>query len=163
MEFINECNTVFIYTDLEEAIKEKASSTNHKLKDTYRLVKRNGYATVRIGHDRYYIHRLLGTLYYGDCEIIYHKDHNKLNNSRDNLEPMSKSQHANHHHKGNDFRSDEGIKASVNAMANRRRRNDITVETVSKLREQGMTVEQIAKKLACSANTVNRRLGMKDY
>jgi len=31
-------------------------------------------------------------------EIVHHKDHNKLNNTLDNLEIISRSNHANHHY-----------------------------------------------------------------
>lgn len=163
MEFKNDCNSYFIKEDLEKAIKEKVHNSKHKLKDEYRLVLRNGYPTVCIGHDRYYVHRLLAELYFGNCEVVHHIDHNRLNNLKNNLEPMTFSQHAFHHHKGKDFRSDDSIKASITAMAIKRKRQDVTTERVKELRESGMTIEQISKELHCGVNTVSRRLGMKDY
>ena len=36
-------------------------------------------------------------------------------------------------------------------------------EECEQLRKQGLTINQIAQKLNCSVNTINRRLGMKDY
>ena len=44
-----------------------------------------------------------------------------------------------------------------------RTRKDVTVEKVAELRNKGLTIPEIAKELNCGINTVNRRLGMKDY
>ena len=42
-------------------------------------------------------------------------------------------------------------------------RHDVTKEKVLELRKHGFTIEQVAEKLKCGVNTVNRRLGMRDY
>ena len=42
-------------------------------------------------------------------------------------------------------------------------RNDVTKEKVAELRSNGFTISEISKELKFGINTVNRRLGMKDY
>ncbi|MCQ2088480.1 MAG: HNH endonuclease [Bacilli bacterium] len=158
MNFINECRSYFIQNDLEETIRKKASENNHKAKESYRIVLRNGYPTICIGHDRYYVHRLLGELYFGNCELIHHKDHNKLNNLKSNLEPMTNSQHAIHHHKGNDFRSEEGMMRSVMAMANKRKRNDIDSEQVKEARNSGKTYKELCEMFNCGHSVIAKIL-----
>ena len=61
------------------------------------------------------------------------------------------------------LRSEEGKENSINAAKEARRRKDVTKENVLELRNKGLTISEIAAKLNCGINTVNRRLGMKDY
>jgi uncharacterized coiled-coil DUF342 family protein len=79
---------------------------------------------------------------------------------------MSNLEHLKSHgkeRKGIDFRSVEGKANSINSVREVRTRKDVTVERVAELRNKGLTILEIAKELNCGINTVNRRLGMKDY
>jgi predicted N-acyltransferase len=101
--------------------------------------------------------------YYGESEVVHHINKDKADNRRENLMPMTKSEHTKLHHTNCDYRSFDMMMKSVNSMANKRRRNDVTSEKVMELKNKGATIPQIAKELNCGINTVNRRLGMKDY
>ncbi len=59
--------------------------------------------------------------------------------------------------------SAEGKARSINSAKEVRTRKDVTKEKVAEFRNKGLTIAEIAKKLNCGINTVNRRLGMKDY
>lgn len=161
MQFINECDAIFNQDDLEAAIINKCSETNKSVKETYRITCREGYPCICIAHEHYRLHSLLGRYYYGECEVVHHKDHNKLNASRNNLVPLTMREHSKEHNLVQ-FVPKEHLQGFGKRMAPIKRRNDVTEENVRALRNQGLTINQIAEELNCGINTVNRRLGMKD-
>lgn len=167
--FVNECNCIVDYDILYKSIGNKCKSLNCYLHDEYRIVLRNGYPTVCINRKRYYIHTLIGEYIYGGIRkgyVIHHKDKNKFNAMQENLELMSSKKHLKFHgdeRKGIDFRSEKGKINSINSAKEARKRKDVTKEKVTELRSEGFTIFEIAKELNCGVNTVNRRLGMKDY
>lgn len=167
--FQNECECVVDYGMLYKSIDNKCRSQNCYLHNEYRIVLRNGYPTVCINRQRCYVHILIGELVYGKIRkgyVIHHKDKNKLNAMPNNLELMTSYKHSKIHgeeRKGIDLRSEEGKQKSINAAAKARKRSDVTIEKVEKLRRNGFTIPEIAKELNCGVNTVSRRLGMKDY
>ena len=167
--FKNECECIVNYEMLYKAIDNKCKSENCYFHNEYRIVLRNGYPAVCINRQRYYIHILIGEVIYGKIRkgyIIHHKDKNKLNALPENLELMSNLKHLKIHgkeRKGIDFRCAEGKVKSINSAKEVRTRKDVTVEKVAELRNKGLTIPEIAKELNCGINTVNRRLGMKDY
>lgn len=167
--FKNECDCIVDYEILYKAIDNKCNSENCYLHNEYRIVLRNGYPAVCINRQRYYVHILIGEIIYGKIQkgyVIHHKDKNKLNALPDNLELMTNLKHSKIHgkeRKGIDLRSEEGKANSISSAKEVRIRKDVTVEKVTELRSKGLTIPEIAKKLNCGINTVNRRLGMKDY
>lgn len=167
--FQNECECVVDYGMLYKSIDNKCRSENCYLHNEYRIVLRNGYPTVCINRQRCCVHILIGELVYGKIRkgyVIHHKDKNKLNAMPNNLELMTSYKHSKIHgeeRKGIDLRSEEGKQKSINAAAKARKRSDVTIEKVEKLRRNGFTIPEIAKELNCGVNTVSRRLGMKDY
>ena len=167
--FKNECECIVDYEMLYKAINNKCKSKNCYLHNEYRIVLRNGYPMVCINRERYYVHILIGEVIYGRIRkgyVIHHKDKNKLNAMPDNLELMTRLKHSKIHGNeriGVDLRSAEGKANSLNSARESRMRKDVTVEKVVELRNKGLTIPEIAKQLNCGINTVNRRLGMKDY
>lgn len=167
--FKNECDCIVDYEMLYKAIDNKCKSENCYLHNEYRIVLRNGYPAVCINRQRYYVHILIGDIIYGKIRkgyVIHHKNKNKLNAMPDNLELMTNLKHLQIHgneRKGIDLRSEKGKANSLNAAKEATTRKDVTVEKVSQLRNKGLTIPEIAKELNCGINTVNRRLGMKDY
>lgn len=167
--FKNECNCIVDYDVLYKSINNKCKSLNCYLHDEYRIILRNDYPTVCINRKRYYVHILVGEYLYGRIRkgyVIHHKDKNKLNAMPYNIELMTNLRHSKIHgedRKGIDLRSEEGKENSINAAKEARRRKDVTKENVLELRNKGLTISEIATKLNCGINTVNRRLGMKDY
>ena len=165
--FQNECECIVDYEILYKSIDNKCKSENCYLHNEYRIILRNGYPTVCINRQRYYVHILIGEFIYGKIRkgyVIHHKDKNKLNAMPDNLELMTNLRHSKIHgkeRKGIDLRSEEGKQKGINAAAKARRRSDVTTGNVEALRNKGLTISEIAKELNCGINTVNRRLGMK--
>lgn len=167
--FKNECECIVDYEMLYTAINNKCKSKNCYCHNEYRIVLRNNYPTVCINRKRYYVHILIGEFIYGRIRkgyVIHHKDKNKLNAMSDNLELMTNRKHIKFHgeeRKGIDYRSENGKRNNINAAVQARRRNDVTTEKVRELKNKGLTINEIAEELNCGINTVNRRLGMKDY
>lgn len=167
--FKNECECIVDYEMLYTAINNKCKSKNCYCHNEYRIVLRNNYPTVCINRKRYYVHILIGEFIYGRIRkgyVIHHKDKSKLNAMSDNLELMTNRKHIKFHgeeRKGIDYRSENGKRNSINAAVQSRRRNDVTTEKVRELKNKGLTINEIAEELNCGINTVNRRLGMKDY
>ena len=169
MVFKNECDCNVIYSLLYSAVDFKCRKINCYPADEYRIVLRNGYPAICINRKWFYVHILIGETIYGKIRkgyIIHHKDKNKLNALPENLVVMTNCKHLKQHgeeRKGIDFRSEEGKANSINSARRVRTRNDITIEKGVELRIKGVTIPEIAKELNCGINTINRRLGMKDY
>ena len=169
MYFENKCGCIVDYISLSKAIEKKCKNLNCYCHDEYRIVLRNGYPAVCINRKWFYIHILICAYLKGKIRkgyIVHHKDKNKLNALPNNLELMTKLKHLKIHGNeriGIDLRSAEGKANSINSAREVRTRKDVTTEKVADLREKGLTIPEIAKELNCGINTVNRRLGMKDY
>ena len=161
--FENSCNALFEKDLLCEAIKEKCQKLNKYYYNKYKIYLHNGYPCVSIAHNKFRIHRLLGEFIYGKIEkdyVIHHIDGNRLNNKKDNLQLISKSEHSSIHNKNKHYTP--CLKAIKNAR-NKNFRSDITKEKCEELRKNGYTLEKMSIILCCSKNTISRRLGMKDY
>lgn len=156
MKFTKPKDVYFNSEDLERAIL----SLTDKPKETYKITVRNSYPCFCIGHKHYYVHRVLGEFYFGNLEgyAIHHINENKLDNTRENLQKIINSEHSKLHHTGKDFRSKDGMMKSVNAMAEKRKREDIKSEDVKRLREQGMTYKQLAEYFHCGQSVIKNRL-----
>ena len=167
--FKNECSCIVDYELLYKAINNKCKSENCYFHNVYRIVLKNGYPAVCINRKWFYVHILICECVNGGIRkgyIVHHKDKNKLNALLDNLELMTNLKHSKLHgmdRKGIDFRSEEGKANSINSAREVRTRKDVTIEKVVELRNKGLTIPEIAKELNCGINTINRRLGMKDY
>lgn len=161
--FENSCNAIFDENLLYKAIDWKCQNLNKYCYKKYKVYLCNNYPCISIAHQKIRIHQLLGEFIFGRIRkgyVIHHIDGNKLNNTKENLQYISNVLHTQIHHKGKEYIP------SVEAIKKARKtnyRNEITKEKCEELRKQGLTISQIAKKLNCSVNTINRRLGMKDY
>lgn len=156
MKFIKGENVFFNRKDLETAIK----SLTDNPKEEYKISIRNSYPCFCIGHKHYYVHRVLGALYFGDLTgySIHHINGDKKDNTKENLQKIENAEHTKIHHAGKDFRSKSGMMKSVSAMANKRKRDDIKSEDVKKLREQWMTYKELAEYFKCGHSVIRSRL-----
>lgn len=166
MKFINECSCIVDYSILEKAIIDECKRRNVTPNNCYKIYMYRGYAGISIKHDKVSVHRILGKYMIG-CDlprnvIVHHIDKNKLNNNINNLQVMKSELHTKEHNIVQ-YVSKEYMKGYGNRMKNIISRNDVTEEKVTELRSNGFTISEIAKELKCGINTVNRRLGMKDY
>jgi type IV secretory pathway VirB4 component len=83
-------------------------------------------------------------------EIVHHKDRNKFNNNLENLEVMTREQHASLHHVDT-----KGIKRKKGYKPHNKISDEI-VEKILILTEKGLNFVQIAKELKIS-NMTSRR------
>lgn len=166
MKFINECGCIYEHDILENAIIEECKRRNIEPNSAYKIYKYRGYAGISIKHDKVSVHRLIGEYMLGmklDKVIhIHHIDGNKMNNVISNLQALRNNIHTKEHNLVQ-YVSKEKLKHNANLATEKIKRNDVTEDNVLTLRESGLTIPQIAKKLNCGYNTVCRRLGMKDY
>lgn len=166
MEFVNECSCIVDYSVLEKAIIEECNRRNIVPKNTYKIYNYRGYAGISLKHDKISIHRIIGKYMvgfdFGSNISVHHIDKNKFNNDISNLQVIRKDLHTKEHnivqYVSKDYMRDYG-----NRMKDIISRKDVTREKVLVLRRKGLTIKQIANELKCGKNTVNRRLGMKDY
>lgn len=156
VNFIKTDEIIFNENDLSKAIMLHTANPNEK----YRVSIRNGYPCVCIGHNHYYVHRLLGEVYFGELHelLIHHKNGNKCDNSKGNLQPIRNSEHARLHHVGKDYRSKDGMIKSVHAMAFAKRRNDINQNDVINARGNGATYKELGEMFNCGQSVICRCL-----
>lgn len=162
-KFENSCNAIFDEELLYKAINLKCKKLNKYCHKEYKVYLYNGYPCISISHEKYRIHQLLGEFIFGSIRkgyVIHHIDGNRLNNNSDNLQYLSHSAHSKLHNKGKKYTP---CKVAIQNARKVIYRKDITKELCQDLRNQGLTMPQIAKELNCSVNTIYRRLGMMDY
>ena len=164
MEFTNECNCIVNTSILEKAIIEECARRCIEPKDKYKIYNYRGYAGISLKHDKVSVHRIIGKYMVGHdfgSEIhVHHIDQNHFNNSISNLQVLRKDLHTKEHYLVQ-YVSESYLKDFGNRMKDIIARSDVTEEKVKTLLENGLTIPQIAKKLNCGINTVNRRLGKK--
>lgn len=161
--FYNDCNAIFDSLLLYQAIDWKCQNLNKYCFKKYKIYLHNGYPCISIGHEKIRVHQLLGEYLFGKIRngyVIHHIDGNKLNNNKENLQYISSSLHSKIHNKGKDYKV---CGLAIMKARKTNYREEITKELCQKLKNDGLTINEIAKKLNCGVNTVNRRLGMNDY
>ena len=164
IKFDNACGCIFDEEVLFNAIDLECRNRNCYRQDEYRIYLHNDYPCISLGHDKVRIHILIGKLIFENIRkgyVIHHKDHNKLNALPSNLEYISNSAHTKLHHKGEDFRSEEGKQRSINSAREKTYKKEITKAEIESMLLQGKTKTEIAKHFQCGVNTIYRRLGYK--
>lgn len=163
INFINDCNAIVDYGDLEKAILWYSDSPVTSVKHIYIHGK---YPAVSIGKDKIHIHRLL-MMYWLDSKIptefsVHHIDENRLNSSKENLSVILNSSHNSRHNKGKVVT--EKMMEHVLEMNHARKgtrqpfhRKDISLNGVKELLDKGYSINRIAKELNCDWSTVKAR------
>lgn len=156
MKFIKQANVIFDQKDLEMAICDLTD----RPKEEYKISIRNSYLCFCIGHKHHYVHRVLGELYFGDLTgyAIHHVNGEKLDNTKENLQKITNTEHTKLHHLGKDFRTETGMMKSVKGMASKRKRTDVKSEDVRALREKGMTYKELAERFKCGQSVIQNRI-----
>ena len=102
IEFINDCNCIVDYAELEKAILWYQDRPTSRLKHIYLHGK---YPAITILNKKIHIHRLLMMYWNNQKDLskdiyVHHKDENKLNATKENLELIKNVIHQSNHNKG---------------------------------------------------------------
>lgn len=100
IEFINNCNCIVDYKELERAILWYQDRPSSRLRKIYLYGK---YPCITIFKEKIHVHRLL-VMYWQDNKnidkYVHHIDNDKLNCSKSNLKQMNIKEHQSYHNKG---------------------------------------------------------------
>jgi DNA invertase Pin-like site-specific DNA recombinase len=128
----------------------------------YKAIKVNGK---KMDEHRYIMEQYLGRELTRD-EVVHHKDGDKSNNDIENLELMRLSEHSRQHRLGSQ-RSEETkqklSEALIGHKATNRKLNDIQVEEIRELHNNGVSNRKIAKMFGVSRQTINDLINGQHY
>ena len=164
IEFINDCNAIVDYKDLEQAIYWYSNKPVSRIKHIY---LHGSYPAISIYREKIHIHRLLMMFWLGiklPREFsVHHINENKLDSSKENLCVILNSTHAKKHNIGKEI-SDKMKQRLIEFNHSRKNtkqpyhRPDINCAKVKELYDIGYSVNKIAKELKCDWSTVKARL-----
>lgn len=163
IEFINDCNAIVNYGELEKAILWYADKPTISKKHIY---LHGLYPAVSIGKEKIHIHRLLMMYWLGSKfpteYSVHHIDENRLNALKDNLSVVLNSVHNSNHNKGK--KVTEKMMNRLMEMNHSRKntrqpykRKDISVLDVKMLLDMGYSTNRIARELGCDWSTIKAR------
>ena len=127
----------------------------------------NKYISLKINGKKYDEHRLIMENNIGRKltfnEVVHHIDGNKSNNKIENLQLMSRSEHARLHSKGNDFNKNNA--KLIDAGRKYRTKSPFSLSQISEIREllkrEGSS--KIALKFNVNKSTICRIKNQKSY
>lgn len=163
IKFINDCNAIVDYCELEKAILWHTKTPTISKKHIY---MHGQYPAVSIGKEKIHIHRLL-MMYWLNTKIptefsVHHIDGDRLNAAKENLSIMLNSTHNSEHNKGKEItpKMRKRLLEMNHSRKNTRqpyKRKDISTTDVKKLLDMGYSKNRIAKELNCDWSTINAR------
>ena len=158
IEFNNKCGCIVDYGELEKAIIWIQEAPTSRLKSIY---LHGRYPAVSVHRKKYHVHRLLVMFWENrilkSSIYVHHKDHNKLNCTRKNLEIMLDTAHQSLHRAGVQL-TDTHKKNISKSLMGQSRRKDITIGIINQLKKEGKSINAIAKTLNTDSSTINRRI-----
>lgn len=159
----NQCNAIFDEEELKRAILWYSDRPVSRIKTVYMYGQ---YPAVSIYFQKIHIHRLL-MMYWlqrdlNRDEYIHHKDGNKLNATKENLELIDASIHQSLHNKGRILSKEHKRKI---AEANRKRKGtrkkkrvNISLNELKEFLGMGWSINKIAQYYGCDWTTVKNRI-----
>lgn len=162
IKFINDCDAIVDYDELENAIIWYAKAPTVSTKHIY---MHGEYPAVSVYGKHLHIHRLL-MMYWNRCifarnYFVHHIDGNKLNADKNNLLLMYSSVHQRQHNKGKVLSETHRKKISENNHKRKgERRNykkSVSAMQVYELRKQGNSFNKISKILNLDWGCVKQR------
>jgi len=162
IKFINTCNCIVDYDDLEKAILWHSDKPVARLRKIYMYGE---YPAVSIYDEKIHVHRIL-MMYWMDRrlsskEFVHHLNGNKLCALKSNLAVMISSGHQSLHNKGKILSESHRDKIS---QANRRRskkrakKRDIPLDELGKLLNKGWSINKIANHYNVDWTTIRSRI-----
>ncbi len=162
LEFIDDCNCLVDYEELEKAILWYSDKPVARLRKIY---LHGRYPAISIYHEKIHVHRLLMMYWKGRRlkteEHVHHKDENRLNALRENLEIVIGSDHISYHNKYKKLTVEHRKRISE---ANKRRKGTKQKKTVNipfgelkYLINKGYSINGISKLYKCDWSTVKAR------
>lgn len=124
------------------------------------------YPAVSIHHEKIHVHRLL-MMYWKKRKLetkehVHHKDGNRLNALKENLEIKDASVHLSYHNKGRKFSEEHKCKI---ALANEKRKGikykkivNIPENELKSFLENGYSIKSISQFYRCSRSAVRNRI-----
>lgn len=154
IEFINDCNCIVDYNELEKAILWYQEKPTSRLKHIYLFGK---YPAVSILNKKIHIHRLLMMYWNNNKELsrelyVHHIDENKLNADKNNLIFMECKIHQSKHNKGKTS-SQKQREATIENNHKRKGikqgiiKKGITYKIIWELHKKGYSINKISKEL----------------
>lgn len=165
IEFINDCNCLVDYIELEKAMLWYQNKPTSKLKHIYLY---GNYPAVTIFNKKIHIHRLL-MMYWNNIKelpknvYIHHKNENKLDSSKSNLIFMQSSKHQSKHNKGKTI-SKEQKESIINSNHKRKGikkeivKKDVSYKRIWELHQKGYSINKISKELRYDWQQVKTRI-----
>lgn len=163
IEFVNKCGCVVDYRELEKAIIWYSDKPVTRLKTIF---KHGSYPAVSIHAEKIHVHRLL-MMYWLKRRIpreeqVHHKNENKFDSTKNNLELLQQGEHQSLHNKGKKFSEEHRQKI---ASANKKRKGmkmkksvRVPLVELKALLDQGHSINSIAKRFNCDWSTVKNRI-----
>lgn len=159
----NKCGCIF---DHDELVAATIWYSDKPIQSQKRISMHGRYPCVSIGKEKIHIHRLLMMYWCGRrlkaSEHVHHKNENKLDARRENLEVVSASAHTSMHNKGKvvgEYQI-QRIKES-----NKKRKGRIIskhahapYKEVIEMRSGGMSINKIARYFGVDWSTIKNRL-----
>jgi len=163
IEFINSCNCKVDLTELKNAIIWYSDKPVSRLKKIYML---GNYPAVSIYHEKVHVHRLLVSYWLQRSldrkEYAHHKDRNKLNSLKSNLEIMPESAHQKLHNKGKRLSDEHKSRISkANELRKGTKQKKTVIIPIQELKtflNKGYSINKIAKHYKCDWSTVKSRI-----
>lgn len=163
IKFNNVANCIVDYRELEKAILWIQDRPTLSKKKIY---MHGHYPCVSIHDKKYHVHRLLMMYWLGrkleTNEHVHHKNENKLDSSRNNLEVLDSFTHLSNHLTGRKFteKHREGIsKANKNRKGIKyKRKYNIDLKELKSHLENGLNISQISRIYGCDRSVIRQRI-----
>lgn len=163
IKFINDCNCIVDFKDLEKAIIWYQSKPSCSSKKIY---LHGRYPAVSIHNEKIHVHRLL-MQYWLQTKIpfefsVHHINEDKLDSRKENLSVVLNRVHNSKHNKGKVLSDDHRSKIA-NANKNRKgmkmkKKINIPKEELSKFIKEGKSINWIATHYKCDWSTIKNRI-----
>lgn len=164
IEFVNDCDCIVDYKELEKAILWYQNKPTIRLKHIY---LHSNYPTITILEEKIHIHRLL-MCYWLNTKIpsnfyVHHINENKLDARKENLLVVFATTHQSNHNKGKKIseKQKEAIRINNHKRLGTKRgfyKKDISYKKIWELKQKGYSINKISKQLNYNWQQVKIRL-----